>query len=255
MNITIFTSNSIRHRVFINRLSKIADKVFAIIEYKKKLIRSQVIEDYFKIVNQAEYSIFEEAEKINTNVKCLHVYSNINELSKESLKIYLDSDLYIVFGSSYITSWLVDFLIKKKAINIHAGLSPYYRGAACNFWAIYDNRPGYVGATIHLLSKGLDSGKILYHTIPSYKGESSFAYTMNAVNLAQKSLINLINKNKIYQLETLDQDVKLEIRYSRNIDFNELIIKDFLSRQIDSNLIYKLIEENQKPELHNLITE
>ena len=76
------------------------------------------------------------------------------------LQAALSSDIYIVFGASFIKGWLVDFLIKNKAINIHMGLSPYYRGSSCNFWAMYDNNPNYVGATIHYLSKGLDSGEI-----------------------------------------------------------------------------------------------
>ena len=65
----------------------------------------------------------------------------------------------------YIKGPLVNFLIKKKAINIHMGISPYYRGADCNFWAMYDGNSHLVGATIHMLSKGLDSGSILYHAM------------------------------------------------------------------------------------------
>jgi len=38
------------------------------------------------------------------------------------------------------------------------GISPYYRGNDCNFWALNDNNPHLVGSTIHLLSKGLDNG-------------------------------------------------------------------------------------------------
>ena len=82
---------------------------------------------------------------------------DLNHLKKADLKDFLESDIYVVFGSSYIKGFLVDFLIKRKAINIHMGLSPYYRGADCNFWALQDDNPHYVGATIHLLSKGLDS--------------------------------------------------------------------------------------------------
>ena len=85
-----------------------------------------------------------------------------------SLRIYLDSDLYIIFGSSFIKGDLIDFLIEKKAINIHMGVSPYYRGADCNFWALNDNNPHLVGATIHLISKNLDSGPILFHALSSF---------------------------------------------------------------------------------------
>ena len=81
------------------------------------------------------------------------------------LNSFLKSDMYIVFGSSFIKGELANFLIKKKAINIHMGVSPYYRGTDCNFWALYDNNPHLVGATIHFLSKGLDNGPILYHAM------------------------------------------------------------------------------------------
>ena len=76
---------------------------------------------------------------------------DLNKLERLSLW-GLESDVYIVFGSSYIKGWLADFLCERRAINIHMGLSPFYRGSSCNFWALYDNNPGFVGATIHLLS-------------------------------------------------------------------------------------------------------
>ena len=73
---------------------------------------------------------------------------------------------------------MIDFLIK-DAINIHMGISPYYRGSSCNFWAIYDGNPSYVGATIHLLSKGLDSGDILFHCLPKpLNNDGVFDFTM-----------------------------------------------------------------------------
>ena len=92
-------------------------------------------------------------------------FGNLNKYSINSLSNFLNSDVYIIFGSSFIKGELIDFLIERKAINIHAGVSPYYRGTACNFWALYDDNPHLVGATIHLISKGLDSGPILYHAI------------------------------------------------------------------------------------------
>ena len=45
------------------------------------------------------------------------------------------------------------------------GVSPYYKGADCNFWALQDYKPQFVNATIHYLSKGLDTGDILYHAL------------------------------------------------------------------------------------------
>jgi methionyl-tRNA formyltransferase len=49
---------------------------------------------------------------------------------------------------------------KKKCLNIHMGVLPYYRGTDCNFWAIYDKNFSKVGATLMLLSKKIDDGKV-----------------------------------------------------------------------------------------------
>ena len=68
------------------------------------------------------------------------------------------------------------------------GVSPFYRGTDCNFWAQYDDNLHLVGSTIHFLSRGLDSGKVLYHAMP-YKCENPFNYSMLAVKSAFISLI------------------------------------------------------------------
>ena len=97
------------------------------------------------------------------------------------------------------------FLIEKKALNIHMGVSPYYRGTACNFWALYDNNPHLVGATIHLLSKGLDSGPILYHALSQLK-TTPFEYTMSTVKAAFHSIAERIQDQSILKIEAVMQD-------------------------------------------------
>lgn len=51
-------------------------------------------------------------------------------------------------------------------INLHLGLSPYYRGSATNLWALYDGKPECVGATIHLATNQVDAGPILAQVRP-----------------------------------------------------------------------------------------
>jgi hypothetical protein len=53
-----------------------------------------------------------------------------------------------------------------RMINMHLGLSPYYRGTATNFYPLLNEEPEYVGATIHLLDPGIDSGPICRHARP-----------------------------------------------------------------------------------------
>ena len=96
------------------------------------------------------------------------------------------------------------------------GLSPFYRGSSCNFWAVYDENPEFVGATIHLLSKGLDSGPILYHAMSDIKTDP-FEYSMSSVKSAFHSLAKKIKDKSIFSITPLIQKLDLEIRYSKKI--------------------------------------
>ena len=119
------------------------------------------------------------------------------------------------------------------------GLSPYYRGSSCNFWALYDGNPSYVGATIHLLSKGLDSGDMLFHCVPKLKSEDSpFDFTMRSVLVAQQGLITAVDNKSIFSVSAVKQDKSQEIRYTKNQDFNDQVADEFLQRntQLDSEL-------------------
>ena len=162
------------------------------------------------------------------------VFGDLNKCKINSLSDFLNSDIYVVFGSSYIKGDLIDFLVKKKTINIHAGISPYYRGTDCNFWALYDNNPHLVGTTIHLLSKGLDSGPILYHALSNIK-INPFEYTMSTIKSAFHSIVERIKDNSIFRIKPIIQDKSKEIRYSRKDEFHEDILKDYFEKKIKLN--------------------
>ena len=111
------------------------------------------------------------------------------------------------------------------------GLSPYYRGSSCNFWALYDNNPNYVGATIHMLSKGLDSGNMLFHCLPNLvESDNAFDFTMRSVCSAHNGLCKAINDKSLLDMDRIKQNKNKQIRYSRNSDFTDKIADDFLSR-------------------------
>jgi methionyl-tRNA formyltransferase len=56
--------------------------------------------------------------------------------------------------------------LKFGAINLHTGLSPYARGGNCNLFMLLESKPEYIGATIHYLDSGIDSGDIIYTVRP-----------------------------------------------------------------------------------------
>lgn len=248
MKITVFTSNQPRHLALVRGLSAISAQTYAVLEcntvfpglvsdfFKK----SDVMREYFQNVMRAEKALYGDVQFLPSNTRTLSIKSgDLNRLSYEALKDALSSDVYIVFGASYIKDWLVDFLVQHKAINIHMGVSPYYRGSSCNFWALYDEKPQYVGATIHLLSKGLDSGDMLFHALPTLNDEDPFLFTMKAVEAAQLSLAERLGDKTLFDMAAAPQDQSLEIRYTRNADFTDDVVSNFLSRGLNNE---KLID-------------
>jgi hypothetical protein len=237
MKITLLTSNNSRHNYLVNILSEVCDKLFVLQEtntiFPGKVPghyeQNQVFEKYFEQVLKAQEYLFGNCYiKSKKDISIFNMkMGDLNKLSLTKIQDFLESDLYIVFGASYIKGDLVDFLIKKKAINIHMGVSPYYRGCDCNFWAIKDGNPHLVGATIHMLTKGLDSGSILYHSISEYH-ENPFIYTMSTVKSAFLSIKKRLIDNSIFKLDSEEQKKDKEIRYSKKNDFTVMAAEEFM---------------------------
>jgi methionyl-tRNA formyltransferase len=77
----------------------------------------------------------------------------------------LNPDLLLVFGTGILREEIIT-AFRGRIINIHLGLSPYYRGSGTNFWPLVNGEPEYVGATIHSLDSGIDTGDIFLHVRP-----------------------------------------------------------------------------------------
>ena len=85
-----------------------------------------------------------------------------------------------------------------------------------------------------MLSKGLDSGDILFHSVPTYvETDSAFDFSMRAVQSAHNDLIRCINQELIFEIQPKPQNKENEIRYSRYEDFNKDVAKEFLNRTTD----------------------
>ena len=237
MKITVFTSNQPRHLSLIESLASIADEVYAIQECNTifpGLVadffrRSEVMQEYFSHVLEAEKTVFGRPRFSPPNVKSLSMkLGDLNRLELDTLKPALESDYYIVFGSSFIKGELCDFLVNHRALNIHMGVSPYYRGSSCNFWAVQEGNPDYVGATIHLLSKGLDSGPMLFHALPKPQEIAPFLLGMQAVKAAHEGLLSHLKSETIFEIAPITQDKTQELKYTRNSDFTDEVAAHYL---------------------------
>ncbi len=237
MRIAVFTSNQPRHLALIRDLSEVADEVFAVQECNTVFPghiddffpKSSVMQDYFARVMAAEARIFGKIEFLPANVRTLSIKTgDLNLLGIETFTDALQSDFFVVFGASFIKGQLAERLIAGGAINIHMGVSPYFRGSSCNFWAVHDGHAGLVGATIHKLSKGLDSGPMLFHALPAARPYDPFDLGMVAVSAAHKGLVSTIRRGELLTMPTLEQDKTRQIRYSRADAFTDEVAGRYL---------------------------
>lgn len=140
------TEKSLLNRVTAN--GKCNDNV----EMRHVIAREQSEKDFFEpfstLVPDRSNPLFLKKEAIN---------------DPEYVKTIIESDpdFVVVYGSSIIKEPLLS-AFKQRIINVHLGLSPYYRGSGTNFWALVNGELEFVGATFMHLDANIDTGKILH---------------------------------------------------------------------------------------------
>jgi len=75
--------------------------------------------------------------------------------------IDLNPDLLFAYGCSIIREPLLS-TFSGRFVNVHLGLSPYYRGSGTNYWPLVNGAPEYVGATFMHIDQGIDTGEIIH---------------------------------------------------------------------------------------------
>lgn len=68
-------------------------------------------------------------------------------------------DFIVSYGYRHMIREPVVSRYAGKAVNLHISYLPWNRGSDPNFWSFVDDTPK--GVTIHLIDKGLDTGKIV----------------------------------------------------------------------------------------------
>jgi len=86
-----------------------------------------------------------ETENINAD----EVYRRIAEAKP---------DVILVCGTSVLRERIT--AAAPLVINLHVGLSPYYRGMYCTQWALLNRDPHNIGVTIHKVTRDIDGGDI-----------------------------------------------------------------------------------------------
>ena len=227
MNIAVFTSIAPRHIALCNALARLGT-LFVVQEKPSPRTPSPVMEHYWQHVNNAQDTVFGDPQLDIHGLSATIPMGTVNSAAAPVIDLLGDIDAVVVFGSSWIKGPLLKWCMDRNAINIHAGHSPYYRGTATNFWALYDGSPDHVACTVHKLTAGLDSGPILGIAKPE-KVLDPWLLGMRAVEAGIKLAVEII-ENGEYVHAGVPQDGSKQIRYSRGADFTDAIAEEYMER-------------------------
>ena len=149
---------------------------------KKSLIRIVlVVSDNFK----AKGLNYANKSKINNTVI---KYSNKKSFEDQLLKLLKRNNVDLICLAGFMKILSGSFIKKfyKPILNIHPSLLPKYKGLNTHNRAI-QNRDKYSGATVHIVNKKLDSGKIIIQKkVKILKSDSEKSLEKKVLNIEHK---------------------------------------------------------------------
>lgn len=87
------------------------------------------------------------------------VTPSVNDSSVYEHISRLQPDVLLIHGTTIVKKHLIDAV--PLALNIHTGLSPWYKGVGSVAWALINGDINNIGVTLHKLSTKLDGGDIV----------------------------------------------------------------------------------------------
>jgi folate-dependent phosphoribosylglycinamide formyltransferase PurN len=144
------------------------EKTFRPEQYARDATGEAVIQGHFGDRDASEARYFSSADDLRLDRGVVHRVVSAGGCSHAEEVALMEAgrpDVVLVFGTGILREPFLS-AFEGRIINIHLGLSPYYRGAGTNFWPLVNREPEYVGATIHYLDAGIDTGPILAHVRP-----------------------------------------------------------------------------------------
>jgi phosphoribosylglycinamide formyltransferase 1 len=251
-NIILLTGNELRHKYFASFLSsyKGIDLKLTIhesnIKLKKNILyeKNKIVKKHVNLRNKTEILNFRKF--IAKNKKYNYIKIKNGHINNKNIIDFIKKEKIhhiISYGCSIINS---DFInqFKDKLLNIHLGLSPYYKGSGTNFFPFVNKELHFCGATIMQTSKKIDGGKIIHQIRPDFSFNDNIHTIGNKI--IKKTAIDLC---KIILLKKKIKFFKIKTNYKNKIykrkDFNEKTL-EIAMNNIKNNLIKDYISKFKK---------
>ncbi|MFN7843865.1 MAG: formyltransferase family protein [Pirellula sp.] len=153
--------------------------------------------------------------------------------------VCLNPDILCAYGCSLIKSELLT-RFEGRFINLHLGLSPYFRGSGTNYFPLVQGRPEYVGATFMFLDRGIDTGRII-HQIRAriYHGDSAHLIGNRLIADAAEIYSRLVAEfDRVVDLPQPSSDIPFQLCLRKDFTLDSL---RHLQHQFDTGMIEKYL--------------
>ena len=265
MRIIILTDSSDRHFYLANKIIEEVHSVIGVITGAKKIHRSNLKKlylifkkkNFFKTIKNTfiniifkrygikfneekkeieKYFFKNQKKKFFKENKSLHIchvekkHTSINNSHYLNIINEKKPDVIIVMGTCLVCKDIIE--AADFVLNLHTGLSPYFKGGLSNFWPFIDNSFGTFGVTIHKMTLGVDSGDILYSGRPSINQNDNYAsINSKSIILGVKKLIIILENLKKSKVKAAKQ--WCQGKTYRNIDYNYFFAYSYFKNRKD----------------------
>lgn len=150
--------------------------------------------------------------------------SSINSDEGRKLLKRLNPDIVVIVTTRILSKKTLE-CVNAKFINVHAGITPLYRGLHGAYWALINKDEENCGVTVHLVDEGIDTGNILYQdtiTDSITPKDNFMTYTFlqlaKALPLLKKSIRD-IQLNNIKSIANTKEQIDNKLYYHPTLWF------------------------------------
>lgn len=240
----VLTSNALRHSYCMMQVAARFELVGAMSEPKKNYFtqaraQSPAVEAHFANLAAAENEFFSAASTASITPR---VVDDLNAPEALEAALRLKPDVVCLFGTSILKApWLEAF--PERIVNLHLGLSPYYRGAATLFWPFYDHNLACLGTTIHVAIAKVDAGAILTRIKPRLEvGDDYYRITTRLIRDSLDRFPQVVEAYLQGNIMPQPQEPYPAARVMKKSDFNEAALAHALA-SIGAGLTQPMIDE------------
>ena len=251
MRLLVLTSNAIRHQFIANTLAEAAEEALVVCECRPSdaagpAAGSASLAAHFRLRYGTECRWFAGHDGFRARTLPV-LYGEANLPSTVQIVTDFRPDVCVVFGASLITDPLLSLLPAGRTVNLHLGLSPYYRGSGTNFWPFVNEELEYVGSTLLHLDAGIDTGAIIAHIVPAIEpGDTVHTVGCKVIRASAEGLLHVLRLVRDGQtVPHVPQWRVADGRYYRSQDVTEEILARY-HRNLDQGLVDRFLRGHRK---------